>query len=209
VTQVETVLRASAGRSARSWLAAEPLWTWANAVTMVRTIAAMPLGVLALIERSLPLLLAAFAVYWLGDILDGWLARRLGQETRVGAVLDILSDRASTGVLVAALLVLQPELWLALTVFLVQFLVVDCVASMGFLCWGLVSPNYFHVVDRRVWLLNWSAAAKMSNSASVILAVGAGLPLLATGIAAAQLAVKCWTAYRISSLLRLTSLPDR
>ena len=41
------------------------------------------------------LLVAAYAVYWVGDIADGWAARRLGQETRAGAVLDIVSDRAA------------------------------------------------------------------------------------------------------------------
>ena len=41
----------------------------------------------------------AYAVYWVGDIADGWAARRLGQETRAGAVLDIVSDRACTAVL--------------------------------------------------------------------------------------------------------------
>ena len=182
-------------------LTGEPWRTWASGVTAARTVASVPLGVLALVERSVPLLVGAYAVYWLGDILDGWLARRLGQETRLGAVLDIVSDRASTAILVAALLVLQPDLWLALAVFLLQFLVVDCVVSLAFLCWGLVSPNQFHLVDRRVWQLNWSPAAKATNSAAVILAVAAGWPLLATAIALSQLAVKCWTANRIRCLL--------
>jgi len=196
-------------RAPRLPVTAEPLATWANAVTIIRTVAAVPLGVMAMVERSLTLLLVAYVVYWLGDILDGWLARRLAQETRLGAVLDIVSDRASSAALVAALLVLQPELWLALTVFLVQFLLVDSAASLAFLCWGLTSPNYFYVVDRPVWVLNWSPAAKMSNSAAVVLAVVGGWPVLATGIAVAQLAVKCWTAYRIRWLLTQTSPLDR
>ena len=193
----------------RPLLASEPWRTWANGATVARTVAAVPLGVVALVERSVPLLVAAYVVYWFGDILDGWLARRLHQETRLGAVLDIVTDRASTAVLVAALLVVQPDLWLALTVFLLQFLVVDCVASLAFLCWGLVSPNHFHLVDRRVWQLNWSPAAKTTNSAAVILAVAAGWPVLATVIATAQLAVKCWTAYRIRCLLTQPTSLDR
>jgi CDP-diacylglycerol--glycerol-3-phosphate 3-phosphatidyltransferase len=194
---------------ARQLLASDSWRTWATVVTVARTVTAVPLGALALVERSAPLLVAAYAIYWLGDILDGWLARRLQQETRVGAVLDIISDRASTGILVAALLMLQPDLWLALAVFLLQFLVVDCVVSLSFLCWGLVSPNDFHLVDARVWQLNWSPAAKVTNSAAVILAVAAGWPLLAITIAAVQLAVKCWTAYRIKELLVQPSRSDR
>ena len=54
------------------------------------------------------LLALAYAVYWVGDILDGWSARRLGQETRLGAVLDIVSDRACTSVLCVGLLAHLP-----------------------------------------------------------------------------------------------------
>ena len=50
----------------------------------------------------------AYAVYWVGDILDGWSARRLDQETRLGAVLDIVSDRACTSVLCVGLVAHLP-----------------------------------------------------------------------------------------------------
>jgi len=49
----------------------EPVATPANAVTLVRTVAAVGIGVWALVEASLPLVAAGYAVYWVGDILDG------------------------------------------------------------------------------------------------------------------------------------------
>ncbi|CAG7656805.1 CDP-alcohol phosphatidyltransferase family protein [Actinacidiphila bryophytorum] len=55
-----------------------------NAVTLVRTAAAVSLATTAITTRSTALLVAAYLTYWAGDIPDGLLARRLGQETRVG-----------------------------------------------------------------------------------------------------------------------------
>ena len=175
--------------------------TWANRVTVARTVVAVALGLLALVERSGTLLAAAYGVYWAGDVLDGWLARRLGQETRLGAVLDILSDRACCAVLACGLVVLQPALWPALAVFLLQFMVLDCVLSLAFLRWPLLSPNDFGRVDPLTWRLNWSPPAKALNTVGVVVAVVAGSLAVATAVAVAQLAVKAWSARRVLDLL--------
>lgn len=187
---------------ARPDSALPPLASWPNVVTGLRTVAAVVLGAAALAESSAVLLVTAYATYWVGDVLDGWLARRLGQETRVGAVLDVIGDRASCAVLGAGLIVLQPQLWPAVAVFLVQFMVVDCLASLSFLHWPLLSYNYFDRVDRQVWLLNWSKTAKFLNTVSVVAVAVAGAPLLALVVAAAQLVLKVWTAQRIWQLLQ-------
>lgn len=179
-----------------------PLASWPNLVTGVRTVAAVVLGAAALAESSAALLVTAYATYWVGDVLDGWLARRLGQETRVGAVLDVIGDRASCAVLGAGLVMLQPQLWPAVAVFLVQFMLVDCLASLSFLHWPLLSYNYFDQVDRQVYLLNWSKTAKLLNTVSVVAVAVAGAPLLALAVAAAQLVLKVWTAQRIWQLLQ-------
>ena len=181
-----------------------PFASWPNLVTGLRTVAAVVLGAAALAESSAVLLVTAYATYWVGDVLDGWLARRLDQETRVGAVLDVIGDRASCAVLAAGLIVLQPQLWPAVAVFLLQFMVVDCLASLSFLHWPLLSYNYFDRVDRKVWLLNWSRIAKFLNTVSVVAVAVAGAPLLALAVASAQLALKVWTAQRIWRLLQTT-----
>ena len=77
--------------------------TWANLVTLVRTVLAVALGSAGVGAHDERLLVVAYAVYWVGDMADGWLARRLGQETRVGAVFDIVGDRACTVLLCAGL----------------------------------------------------------------------------------------------------------
>ncbi|MDQ3493181.1 MAG: CDP-alcohol phosphatidyltransferase family protein [Chloroflexota bacterium] len=174
--------------------------SWPNLITTVRTVLAVALGLEAVVQRSATLLLAAYGVYWVGDVLDGWVARRLDQETRLGAVLDIISDRACCAVLVCGLASLRPELWPALALFLLQFMVLDCVLSLAFLRWPLTSPNYFYLVDRGVWRLNWSPPAKALNTVAVVGAVAAGSVLLATTVAAGQLALKAWSARRVLDL---------
>ncbi|WP_081913752.1 CDP-alcohol phosphatidyltransferase family protein [Glycomyces sp. NRRL B-16210] len=149
----------------------ESLLTVPNAVTLVRTVAGVVLAVIALVEASVPLLVAAYVVYWIGDMLDGWTARRLGQETRIGAVFDIISDRACTSLCAAALLMLRPDMAVPLGIFLVQFMVIDCLLSLAFLYWPIVSPNYFYEVHRGVYRWNWSPPAKALNTAGLVVLV--------------------------------------
>jgi phosphatidylglycerophosphate synthase len=188
----------------REW---ESITTWANGMTLLRTCVAVPLGVYALVEASTAILIVAYGTYWIGDMADGWLARRLDQETRIGATLDIISDRACCSVLVGALAVIHPHMWPALAVFLLQFMVLDCVLSLAFLRWDLVSPNYFYRVDRTIWRYNWSPPAKTVNTVAVVVAVVSGLMPLALVIAIGQLSLKIWSSYRVLAL-DLNRAPD-
>jgi len=178
-----------------------PVRTVANGVTVVRTVLAVGLGLVGVATGDLAVLAVAYAVYWVGDILDGWAARRLDQETRLGAVLDIVSDRACTAVLCAGLVAHVAGVLPVAVVFLLSFMVLDTMLSLAFLCWPLVSPNEFHLVDYHVWRLNWSPPAKAVNTAAVVLAVVVGLPVLAVGIAVAVLGVKVYSAGRVLALL--------
>ena len=49
-------------------------------------------------------------------------------------------------------------------IYLAEFMVVDCFLSLAFLAWPMRSPNYFYVVDRTLWLWNWSKPGKAVNS---------------------------------------------
>lgn len=180
--------------------AREDPWTVANRISVARTVVAVGLGAAASVERSLLLLALAYAVYWVGDVLDGQVARRTGTETRQGAVLDILCDRASCGVLATTYLALEPQAAPAIAVFLVQFMMVDCVLSLGFLRWPILSPNYFGQVDARIYRWNWHPVAKATNTSALIVLVAAGWHVAALVLAVAQLAVKC------GSLVALTRL---
>lgn len=178
-----------------------PFLTIPNAVTLARTVVAVVLAMAALTRADLDLLLAAYAVYWIGDMADGWTARRLDQETRAGAVFDIISDRACTAVAACALAVIDPRALVPVVAFLLSFMVLDTMLSLAFLCWPVLSPNHFHAVDRTVWLLNWSPAAKAANTAGVIGALALGQYDVALACVVVIAAVKVWSLVRVVELL--------
>ena len=194
----------TSGRRPAPLLAEDP-WTVPNRITLVRTVGALTVGAAASTRHSLHLLALAYAVYWLGDMLDGFVARRTGTETRQGAVLDILCDRASCGMLAVTYLSLRPEAAPAITVFLLQFMVVDCLLSLGFLHWPILSPNHFGLVDRRLYRWNWSAPAKAVNTAALVLVVATGRYDVALVLAGVQLAVKVASLVALSRLLAARS----
>jgi len=86
-------------------------------------------------------------------------------------------------------------------VFVLSFMVLDSMLSMAFLCWPVLSPNYFHVVDRRVWQLNWSPLAKAANTAGVVGALALELFPVAFAVAVVVLGIKLWSARRVIRLL--------
>lgn len=180
----------------------EPVLTVANAVTLARTAAAMVLAVVAIPAGSTALLVAAYLTYWIGDMADGAVARGLGQETRLGAVFDIVSDRGCASLCAAGLLGLRPGMAVAIGIFCVQFLVVDTLLSLSFLRWPVLSPNYFGLVDRRVYLANWCPPAKATNTAAlVVLVVFCPSPVYPAVLAGLVVAVK------VASLVRVLRLP--
>ncbi|MCX5070318.1 CDP-alcohol phosphatidyltransferase family protein [Micromonospora lupini] len=185
----------------RAAISVGPLRTVPNYITAVRTVAAVTVGIAALVAGSVAFMAVAYGIYWIGDMLDGWAARRLGQETRAGAVLDIVSDRACTPVLCVGLVSLVPDVAVVALVFLLSFLVLDTMLSLSFLCWPVLSPNHFHLVDRRVWAWNWSPLAKAANTAGVIGAIAFGQYRLALAVAVAVVVVKLWSVAAVARLL--------
>ena len=136
--------------------ARERIGTSATVITFVRTVVSVALAAVAARQESLPLLVAALVVYWVGDSLDGFVARIRGCETWIGAVLDILSDRFCAASFYLGLVWLHHEYALPVFIYLAEFMVIDCFLSLAFLAWPVRSPNYFYVVDRPLWLWNWS-----------------------------------------------------
>jgi cardiolipin synthase len=63
-----------------------------NALTLLR-ILLVPAFLITVIYRELGAALVLFAVASLTDLLDGYLARRLGQKTFLGAFLDPVADK--------------------------------------------------------------------------------------------------------------------
>lgn len=181
--------------------AKERLGTSANVITLLRTAATLVLAGLAVQQESLELLVAALVAYWVGDILDGTVARIRGCETRVGAALDILCDRLSAAAFYLGLAWLMPELVWPVMVYLTEFMVVDCFLSLAFLAWPIRSPNYFYVVDRRLWLWNWSKPGKAVNSS-----IFAVLLLVTESVAVGLVVASALLVLKSVSLARLMRL---
>lgn len=104
------------------------VWTVPNLVSLSR----LPLVVVLVVLLDSVLRYPLFALIVLTDAVDGWLARRLDQETELGAMLDPALDKLTALLLVV---VLFPRTGLALE-YLVLFFARD-----GFvLALGLASP---------------------------------------------------------------------
>ena len=179
----------------------ERVGTSATVITFVRTIISVVLAGLAAQQESLPLLVAALVVYWVGDSLDGFVARIRGCETRIGAVLDILSDRFCAASFYLGLVWLHHEYAVPVFIYLAEFMVIDCFLSLAFLAWPVRSPNYFYVVDRPLWLWNWSKPGKAVNSSlfAVFLLV-TGWVWAGAAIALALLALKVVSLVRLGRI---------
>lgn len=173
-----------------------------NALTVARTTVSMVLAVWAGYTASVPVLVAAYLVYWLGDSADGFAARHLDQETRIGAVFDIVCDRACTAVVAAAFLRVEPAATPAIGIFLFQFCVVDTMLSLSFLPFGIKSPNYFYLVDRAIYRVNWTHPAKALNNSLVVLLCLLHLVWAAVAVALVVLAVKVWSLVRLARATR-------
>lgn len=145
--------------------------TVANAVTAVRTVVALALAVHGFTQESIAWLGWGYLAYWAGDIADGALARALHQETRAGAVADVVCDRLCTVALGVGLWQVRPEMHLPIAIFLAQFAIVDLVLSLVFVRHPVLSPNYFFLVDRVIFRWNWSKPAKALNTSVVIVCV--------------------------------------
>lgn len=172
--------------------AAERLWTGATVITFVRTIASFALCLIGVWQEHEVWLVVGLAVYWAGDSLDGFWARHFDCETRIGALMDILTDRLNCAAFYLGLAALEHEMILPVAVYLFEFLVIDFFLSLAFLAWPIRSPNYFYEVDRRLYRWNWSKPAKAVNSSLF------GVMLIVTGwwwlgliIAIALLVFKC------------------
>lgn len=73
-------------------------------VPTLLSLARLPLGVLFASSLGRPLLaLTILGAAGLSDVLDGWYARRFGQVTAIGAVLDAVADKVFVLIVVASM----------------------------------------------------------------------------------------------------------
>jgi len=171
-------------------------------VTAFRLVLVLGLVVAAVSTGDSRLLVVALPCYLLLDMLDGFAARRLRQETRGGALFDVLADRASSMAIWVTWAVMHPDVIAPVLVYALEFVVVDGLLSTLWLAWPLLSCNHVARVDPVIYRLNWSTPAKAANSGCL---VGFVLvwpqPVLAMIGVCAILAVKVYSLVRLHSRL--------
>lgn len=146
----------------------ETVLTLANAVTLLRAGTSLAAVTASVATGHVALLFVGLGVHCVGDVADGYLARRRDEETRAGAVLDVVCDRLGVSAYYLAYGQLHPDLLVPIAVFLFEFMVLDAYLSLAFLSWPLRSLNYFGLVDRTVYRWNWSPLAKALNSGALV-----------------------------------------
>lgn len=175
--------------------------TWANLVTLVRLVAGIAIFAVAAVRHDETLNFIGLGVYWVLDIVDGYLARRFDQETRIGAQMDILADRVLVAFFYLNYAMLYPQLIVPVALFLFQFMGIDHYLSNQFMRWPIKSPNYFHQVDRTIWYWNWSPGGKLLNSAVVTaVLVLTKSAIIGSIVCGAIIVMKAWSLFRMSQL---------
>jgi CDP-diacylglycerol--glycerol-3-phosphate 3-phosphatidyltransferase len=87
------------------------------------------------------------------------------------------------------------------SLFMFQFAFLDHFLSNQFIRWPILSPNYFHAVDRVVWALNWTGPAKVVNGALMLcLLVGAQAVWVASAFSIVMMGVKVYSIRRLGRL---------
>lgn len=147
--------------------------TLPNLVTVTRLALVAPIAAL-LVWGAQPLAAAGLAaVFAASDWVDGFLARRLGQVSRVGERLDPVADRVGIAAIAAALAVVGAAPWWVLAV----YPAVDLVVGGVYLRCGRL------VAVARIGKVRTAVAMTGAFTAMVGLAPGFG-PLLIVGQAA-------------------------
>lgn len=104
-----------------------------NLITLIR-LCAVPFAFWLVIDRALGAAFGLFVVAGASDAVDGWLARRLGGGTRLGAMLDPVADKALLVTMYVTLAVIGAlPGWLATLVVFRDLLIVGGVLVLGLL----------------------------------------------------------------------------
>jgi CDP-diacylglycerol--glycerol-3-phosphate 3-phosphatidyltransferase len=173
----------------------QEFYSEANVITFLRLVASISFFGLAIIERNPNYNYIGLAIHWVGDLLDGFVARRFRQETVFGAEIDIIADRIETLFFFIIFLFFRPGLLLPVAIYIIDFAFVDFYLSYQFVKYDIISPNYFYKVDRTVYRLNYTRFAKFCNS-SLIALILIFLPryhLVATIIACILIGIKTFS----------------
>jgi CDP-diacylglycerol--glycerol-3-phosphate 3-phosphatidyltransferase len=189
-----------------------PLATRANAVAITR--ASLAFLVVVLLYTSRELYIGAFVLtlvaIWM-DGLDGWVARRFGEVSRIGAAIDILTDRIveMTYWIAFATLGWIP-IWVPIVV-VVRGLLVDGARAVafeqGYTAFGTTSMMQSRIgkllVSSRASRLAYGLAKALAFSL-MILAFASGLP---SGVQTILLGIALASVYAAVALCIVRGVP--
>ncbi len=83
----------------------DAVWTPSNMLSMSRMLMAVPLAFLLIEPRgNTHWIVILTGVAYISDLLDGWLARQFGGESKFGRIIDPLADKVYIGVAVLMLI---------------------------------------------------------------------------------------------------------
>ncbi len=180
----------------------ESFYSEANLITLLRLFGSLVFFLLAILKNNPTYNYIGFLTHWLLDFVDGFYARKLKQETVLGAEIDIIADRFEILFFYIIFLHFRPQVYLPAAIYLIDYAFIDFYLSYQFLKFNIISPNYFYKVDKIIYLLNYSPGGKFSNSSIVTLAL-IFLPQFAPIIAVyawGLIVVKSYSVFRLFKL---------
>src|SRR5215813_9016068 len=149
------------------------LATTANQLTILR-IVFVPLFIILLVYNELGWALGTFVVAGITDVLDGIIARRFGQKTSIGAVLDPLADKLlmASSILILSLPQMEfhntiPRWLMILIIFRDVFIMLVSLIVVLMVGWRVFAPSPYGKVTTFLQVLtvlavlyaNWRHAA--------------------------------------------------
>ena len=167
-----------------------PMMTWPNRITVLRILLLTPFLILLLNARTLPYLryaaMVVFALMAFCDLLDGQIARRRGQRTQLGTILDPLADKL---VLTVSLVLLTYDDWPGQpTPFHIPtWATVTLLSKDGFIVLGIL---IIHFMTGRTDFVKPCAWGKAATATTFLLVLATLLaPDLASGLALDRAAI--------------------
>jgi cardiolipin synthase (CMP-forming) len=180
----------------------DALLTLPNLITFAR-LCAVPLAVWLVIEARPGSAFALFVAAGLSDAIDGWLARRNGGGSSVGALLDPVADKALLVTMYATLAAVSDmPVWLAILVVFRDLVIVGGVIVLGLLGRPVViRPLFVSKVNTTLQIVLVAMTLFLAGFGPRGPAVAEGLTLLTWAVGASTLAsggAYVWRAVRRS-----------
>src|SRR3954470_4458276 len=123
--------------------------TTANQLTILR-IVFVPVFIILLAYDELGWALGTFVIAGITDVLDGLIARRFGQKTTIGAVLDPLADKLlmTTSILILSLPQMEflntiPRWLMIIIIFRDLFILLVSLVTVLIVGWRMFKPSIY------------------------------------------------------------------